>query len=222
MFDLGNTRGHWARVSGGKLVRPGPIDYPALFHLRLDLPAVYASVNPKVDARFDRRFHARRMGRDFPAAIRNRAKRPEKVGMDRLANAAAAWARVKGPCVAIDVGTAVTFDVVNGRGEFVGGMIAPGPSLQARSLHEHTALLPDVEVRAARRAIGRLTEEAIEAGVHLGLVGLVKEGLARIGRELGARPRSLATGGGGVLVRDEVDEVADWLTLEGIALSAGA
>jgi type III pantothenate kinase len=162
------------------------------------------------------------MGRDFPAAIRNRAKRPDLVGMDRLANAVAAWARVKGPCVAVDVGTAVTFDVVNGRGEFVGGMIAPGPALQARSLHEHTARLPEVKVKASRRAIGRFTEEAIEAGVHLGLVGLVKEGLSRIGRELGARPRSLATGGGGTLVRDCVDEVADWLTLEGIARSAMA
>ena len=217
VFDLGNTRAHFARWTDGRLRSPGPIDYDELFKLDLDAPVFYASVNTRVDARFDRRFRAKRMGRDFEPAIRNRAA---GTGADRLANGVAAWNRVKGACVVVDVGTATTFDVVNARGEFVGGMIAPGPSLQARSLHEHTALLPRVTVRPAARAIGQSTSAAINAGVHFGLVGLVWEGLDRIERELGVRPRSLATGGGAALVRGCVDEVVDWLTLEGIARSA--
>ena len=217
--DLGNTRGHIARWEKGRLRGAAPIDYDALFGLKLEGDVVYASVNTKVNVRFDRTFGARRLGRDFPAAIPNRTLRPERVGADRLANAVAAWARVKKACVVIDVGTAVTFDVVNAKGQFVGGMIAPGPALQARALHEHTSLLPEVKIDGVSRAIGRLTEEAIEGGIHAGLIGLAREGLARIRRELGRRPRSIATGGGGALIAECVDEVVDWLTLEGIALS---
>jgi type III pantothenate kinase len=220
VFDLGNTRAHGARWNG-RLTGGGPIEYADLFRRKLDDPIVYSCVNTPMGARFDRVFRgARRLGRDFPAAIRNRTKQPDRVGADRLANGVAGWARCRRACVVVDVGTAITFNVVNGRGDFVGGMIAPGPGLQARALHEHTALLPEVKVRGARRAIGRFTEEAIESGIAIGLIGLVKEGLARIRRELGTRPRSFATGGGGALVREAVDDVVDWLTLEGIARSA--
>ncbi len=222
VVDLGNTRGHRARWEHGRLVGPGPVDYDELFTLKLEGRVAYASVNTKMGAKFDRVFGARRMGRDFPAAIRNRTLRPERVGADRLANGVAAWVRARKACVVVDVGTAVTFSIVNAKGDFVGGMIAPGPALQARALHEHTSLLPEVKVDGAARAIGRFTEEAIEGGIHAALIGLVREGLARIRRELGKRPKSFATGGGGWLIRGAVDEVVDWLTLEGIALSAEA
>ncbi len=224
VFDLGNTRGHQARWTNGRLSSAGPVSYDDLFKLSVEGDIAYATVQLKMGARFDRAFDARRMGRDFPAAIPNRTLRPERVGADRLANAVAAWARARRACVVVDVGTAVTFDVVNAKGEFVGGMIAPGPALQARSLHEHTSLLPEVKIDPSsprdRRAIGRFTEEAIKGGIHAGLVGLVREGLSRVRRELGKRPTSFATGGGGALLRGCVDHVVDWLTLEGIAISA--
>src|SRR5258708_6296902 len=79
------------------------------------------------------------LGKDFPPIVRNRARHPETVGADRLAQASAAWSRTKGACVVVAMGTAITIDVVNGRGEFIGGLIAPGLRLMARALHEHTA-----------------------------------------------------------------------------------
>jgi pantothenate kinase type III len=217
VFDLGNTRAHAAEWDGARLRRFRAIDYSGLWRLRPDRPVVYASVNRAVEARFDRAFRARRMGRDFSPAIRNRAG---GAGMDRLANGVAAWARARRACAVVDAGTALTVDVVDRRGDFVGGLIAPGPSLQARSLHEHTALLPEIAPRRAGRAIGRDTTEAIAAGIHLGLAGLVKEALARVRRELGTRPRVYGTGGAIALLSDLVDEVIPALTLEGIAISA--
>ena len=95
------------------------------------------------------------LGRDFPALVKNRALHPETVGSDRLAQASAAWSRTRGPCVAVSMGTAITVDVVNARGEFVGGLIAPGLRLMARALHDHTALLPEVEPVRRKSPLGR-------------------------------------------------------------------
>src|SRR6185295_13316231 len=113
-------------------------------------------------------------------------------------------------CVVVDLGTAITLDVVNGRGEFVGGMIAPGVRLQGRALHEHTALLPEVALKRTARAIGRHTEEAIAAGIYHGIAGLIGAGIAAIARELGAKPRVFGTGGDSPLFRDAVDEVVPY------------
>ena len=150
------------------------------------------------------------LGRDFPPLVRNRAK---TVGADRLAQASAAWARAKGPCVVVSMGTAITIDVVTARGEFKGGLIAPGLRLMARALHEHTALLPRVEPARRRAALGRDTREAIEAGVSFAAEGLIRAALAQ------HRGRVFGTGGDAPLFRDLFDELVPGLGLEGIARS---
>ena len=153
------------------------------------------------------------LGRDFPALVKNRARHPETVGPDRLAQASAAWFRTEGSCVVVAMGTAITIDVVNGRGEFVGGLIAPGLRLMARALHEHTALLPEVEPARRTSPVGRHTREAIQSGISFAAEGLIRAALARLsGRVFG-------TGGDGPLFRDLVDTFVPDLALEGVVRS---
>ena len=153
------------------------------------------------------------LGRDFPPVVKNRARRPETVGADRLAQASAAWVRTQGPCVVVAMGTAVTIDVVNGRGEFLGGLIAPGLRLMARALHEHTALLPEVEPVRLQSPLGRHTTEAIQAGISFAAEGLIRTALAK------SRGRVFGTGGDVALFRDLVDVVIPDLALEGVVRS---
>jgi type III pantothenate kinase len=150
------------------------------------------------------------LGRDFDPLVKNRAR---TVGADRLAQASAAWARTQGPCVVVSMGTAITVDVVNGRGEFTGGLIAPGLRLMARALHEHTALLPDVEPARTNSPVGRHTRDAIRAGISFAAEGLIRAALAR------STGRVIGTGGDAPLFRDLFDLVVPELGLEGVVKS---
>lgn len=153
------------------------------------------------------------LGRDFPPLVRNRTLQPQTVGADRLAQASGAWARAKGPCVVVSMGTAITIDVVSARGEFLGGSIAPGLRLMARALHDHTARLPEVEPARRRSSLGRHTREAIEAGISFAAEGLIKGALAK------SRGRVFGTGGDAPLFRDLFDTLVPELGLEGIVRS---
>ena len=155
------------------------------------------------------------VGVDYP--------RPETIGPDRLANAVAARRRFGAPVIILDFGTALTFDVVNAAGSYVGGIIAPGLSAMTDYLHERTALLPPIRIREVRRAIGRSTEEAMLIGAVHGYRGLVRELLAELKRELRApRLPVVATGGYAALIAKalpEITAVDPLLTLEGLRLS---
>lgn len=156
----------------------------------------------------------RTIGIDYPA--------PETIGPDRLANAVAARHRFGAPVVAIDFGTAVTIDVVNQRGNFVGGIIAPGLAAALDYMHERTALLPRIQFRHVRRAIGRNTREAMLLGATYALTGLVREALRRIRHQLGTpRLRVIATGGYAELLRSDlpgITAVVPELTLDGLRI----
>lgn len=204
-IDVGNTRVHAALFRDGRFLRHvRGARFP-----RADVVAA-ATVRPS----FRLPAGARLLGRDFPPLVRNRARHPETVGSDRLAAASAAWADARRACAAVTVGTAATVSVVNARGVFVGGLIAPGPALQARSLREHTALLPEVAPRRARSVVGRETRAAIAAGISFGIEGLLRA----VRRELGRVP-IYGTGGDGGLFRDLFDEWRPHLVLEGIDVS---
>jgi len=153
------------------------------------------------------------LGRDFPPLVRNQALHPETVGPDRLAQASAAWARAKGACVVVALGTAITIDVVNRRGEFVGGLIAPGLRLMARALHDHTALLPMVDPERRTSPLGRHTRDAIRAGLSFAAEGLIREALSH------HRGRVFGTGGDAPLYKDLFDVHVPDLALEGVARS---
>jgi type III pantothenate kinase len=149
-------------------------------------------------------------GRDFPIPIINRTDQPEKVGKDRLLNALAARRMVKGknPVLVISCGTAITFDVVSKKGEFLGGLIAPGFNTMAKSLSQNCALLPLIKpVKKKPRIIGKNTEDAIGSGVYYGTIGLVKNIIMELVTKLKVKPsnlRIILTGGDADLVKSEI------------------
>lgn len=153
-----------------------------------------------------------------------RYPRPETLGTDRIANAIAARRLVGAPVIAIDFGTATTFDVVDPRGRFIGGVIAPGISALADYLHEKTAQLPRIPLREPRAAIGRSTVEAMQVGTLTGYRGLIREVLQGVRRQLGHEGTpTVATGGyARQMARrlPEIDRVHPHLTLEGLRLFA--
>ena len=148
------------------------------------------------------------------------------LGADRIANVAAVVQKGYVPCIAVDLGTAVTFDVVIPGPKvplFIGGSIAPGLAGMARYLSVNTAQLPAVNFGCEIRAIGRDTVEAIQAGCLLGFCGMVREILRAIVAELGQRPRIVATGGDAELIAKhlhEIDEVDPLLTFRGLNVVA--
>lgn len=156
----------------------------------------------------------RGVGVDYP--------KPHSIGPDRLANALAAKHRFGTPVVVVDFGTAVTFDVVDVRGNYVGGIIAPGLAAMTDYLHEKTALLPRIQIREVQSAIGKSTEHAMLVGAVHGYRGLVRELIAELKRELGAkRLPVVATGGYAKLIAAKLPEISSVepnLTLEGLRL----
>lgn len=156
----------------------------------------------------------RGLGLDYP--------RPASIGPDRLANAVAARHRFGAPVVVVDFGTAVTFDVVNARGDYVGGIIAPGLAAMTDYLHEKTALLPRIRLRDTRAVIGRSTREAMLVGAVHGYRGLIRELLAELRGALNAKALPVvATGGYAALLARQLPEitaVVPGLTLEGLRL----
>jgi type III pantothenate kinase len=149
--------------------------------------------------------------------------RPESIGADRLANAAAVAELYGCPAIVIDFGTAATFDVVSEGGRYIGGVIAPGLEAMTNFLYERTALLPRLALKEPRRAIGKSTVEAMRSGAVFGYRGLVREILARIKAEQSPRKKVavVATGGYARLIASQVPEVAlihPNLTLEGLRI----
>ncbi|HYG36672.1 MAG TPA: type III pantothenate kinase, partial [Clostridia bacterium] len=134
--------------------------------------------------------------------------KPETIGPDRLANALAAYHHFGAPVVVVDFGTAVTFDVVDPAGNYVGGIIAPGLAAMTEYLHEKTALLPRIKIREIQSPIGKSTEQAMLVGAVHGYRGLVRELIAELKRELKARKLPVvATGGYGQLLAAKVPEI---------------
>ncbi len=131
---------------------------------------------------------------------------PAKVGADRIANAIGAYEKYGAPCVVIDFGTAVTFDVINGAGSYAGGVIAPGLNVMTEYLHEKTALLPLVKLKEPKCAVAKSTEEAIRVGAMYGYRGMISEILKKIEAELGVELiQTVATGGQAEIVVSKMD-----------------
>jgi type III pantothenate kinase len=146
---------------------------------------------------------------------------PKEVGADRIVNAVAAYERERGGLIVVDFGTATTFDVVSPRGEYLGGVIAPGVHIAADALFARAARLPRIEIARPPRVLGKNTVQAMQAGIVLGYVGLVDGLVARLRRELGFPCRVYATGGLARLVQPEsetIEVVDDNLTLDGLRL----
>jgi len=117
------------------------------------------------------------------------------VGADRLANAVGGHITYRKPLIIVDFGTATTFDVADGEGNYLGGAISPGINLSVEILHSATAMLPRIAVERPARVIGKSTTEAMQSGIFWGYVGLVEGMVQRITKEFGADLAVVATGG---------------------------
>ena len=156
------------------------------------------------------------VGIDYPS--------PRQIGADRLANAAGAVAYYGYPCIVVDFGTAVTFDVIGPERTYLGGAIAPGLASMGDYLARNTALLPAIEPHEPKHAIGTSTVEAMHSGAVYGSRGMVKEILAKLEEEMGRRPTVVATGGDAALIArgvPRIDHVDPDITLNGLRMVAG-
>ena len=237
VIDVGNTStslGLWdgRRVSRISAVRGG-ITHPDEVVAALDRAgaksaraAMLASVVPAANDRWAwilRRVYGLRMetlthGTPLPIGVDY--PHPEQIGADRLCDAVGAVARHGAPVAVADFGTALTFDVVDARGAYVGGLIAPGLPLMTGYLHEKTAQLPAVELTGPLPAWGDSTERAMQLGAKYGHRGMVREILAFIRRRTGPETFFCATGGYAAWALEGISDcsVEPDLTLHGLGL----
>jgi type III pantothenate kinase len=150
---------------------------------------------------------------------------PAELGADRLVNCVAAFARYGGPCIVVDFGTATTFDVISAKGEYTGGVIAPGLAISAEALFARAAKLSRVDVKKPAKVVGTNTVAHIQSGLYYGYIGLVDGILERILNETrhpdAPAPKIVATGGLARLIVDDsrfIDTIDDMLTLDGLRL----
>jgi type III pantothenate kinase len=146
---------------------------------------------------------------------------PTELGADRLADSIAAFERYGGPCIVVDFGTATKFEVISERGEYLGGVIAPGLGLSAEALFSRAARLSRVDIKRPEKVIGTNTIGHLQSGLYYGYIGLVDGILDRIVAELGSKPRVIASGIMAHLIAADsryISEIDDMLTLDGLRI----
>jgi type III pantothenate kinase len=240
LIDIGNTNTHLGLANDKRVVQQADIPTAAWFAAEAERPlrrfvgrahlsgAAICSVVPRCTPlvrQSTRSFWNLRcleltpktllgIGIDYP--------KPNSIGPDRLANAVAARHRFGAPVVVVDFGTAVTFDVVDRFGRYIGGIIAPGLAVMTEYLREKTALLPRIKIRDTASVVGKSTKEAMLVGAVHGYRGLVRELIKELKTELRLRRLPVvATGGYAKLIAAKLPQITavdPLLTLEGLRI----
>lgn len=158
---------------------------------------------------------------DIQTGIRVLYDNPREVGADRVVNAVAAYHKYGGPCVVVDLGTAITFDAITAQGEYLGGVICPGIGISIGGLFAKTARLPMVDFKQPDKLIGSNTVGSIQSGLYWGTIGMIDGILERMMTALGAGCKAVATGGQAKLIVEGsryLKMLDEDLTLEGLRL----
>jgi len=238
LADIGNTTVVLARFIGGKVkgtLRLGlaennfEADVGCFLGENPASLCAAVSVNEKGLRKFRkaaRKFDVKKVvvaGRDFSIPIRNSTLKPEGTGNDRLLAALGAYRRHNDACIVIDAGSAITVDLVDAQGAFLGGAILPGARMAASALADCTDKLPFVEPALPRNLVGRDTARAIRAGVHSATAGGVAWLVARYRKKLKAHATVFITGGDAKSIGPLIDspkKIVPTLVLEGLAFAA--
>lgn len=162
------------------------------------------------------------IGKDVPYPIELSVEQPERVGSDRVVSAAAAYAVTENAVIIADFGSAVTIDLVDERGIFVGGVICPGFEMSAEALKQNTALLPKVKVKKPKQPFGKNTAQAINCGLYYSAIGTLEEVIRRFAEKIGHWPQTVITGEAAGIIKDDcqfIDSYVPNLVVKGIALA---
>jgi type III pantothenate kinase len=242
-IDIGNTTIGLAALKNGKVKDVQHIDTvsdPKELSAALDIvlkkfdrngfefkKVAICSVVPKASVSLERILKKRGftvvlIGKDIKVPMANKYRNPSQVGQDRLVGAYAAMHLYGKPLIVVDLGTAITFDVVSARGEYLGGAIVPGIRLSAESLFLKTALLPQIDIKAPKSVIGQTTQESILSGLFYGYGSLCQGFIELISRQIKSKPRVVMTGGHTKLMKKFVSPkiriTDEHLVYKGIAL----
>ena len=159
-------------------------------------------------------------GRDIKIPIKNKYRNPKQVGTDRLVNAFSGLRQFGPGLILVDFGTAITFDVVSKKGEYLGGLIFPGLDLSLDALNKKTALLPRIKIKKPKSLIGRDTTTSINNGIVFGMAGICDQVIARLQKEY-IGYKIIATGGNVEFIKKyskKIRKICPHLTLEGLRI----
>ena len=162
------------------------------------------------------------IGKDIPLPMDLAVDKPSEVGTDRVVSAAAAYAVVEDAVVIADFGTAVTIDLVDEKGIFLGGVICPGLEISAHALKESTAQLPKIKVTKPKVPYGKTTTQAINCGLYYSAIGTLQEVIRRYAEKIGKWPHTVLTGSAAKIIRDDCDFIDSYvpnLVVKGVVLT---
>ncbi len=195
-------------------IAPKDIDDVAVSNV---VPQIMMHINKMCQSLFG--IEAKRVGHELKASIVVKTDNPAEVGADRIVNAVGVAKQYGAPAIVVDFGTATTFDVVDGNGDYCGGIICPGINLSLHALQEFAAKLPSIPIEKPAKVIGTNTKDAMQSGIYWGYIGLIEGLLARCTAEMASNPTIVATGGLAPLFADGVEaieHVAADITITGL------